>query len=99
MIGFESDEAYLRKLRGRLQAMGDEELIKFGKYARSLAGIRVSGLSDPYKIKLDEARREWRRRHPKQLWMSSERFTTDEKPARTLTLFATPITSPTGCIA
>jgi hypothetical protein len=67
MIGFESDEAYLRKLRERLQAMGDEELIKFGKHARSLAGIRVSGLSDPYKIQLDEARREWRRRHPKQL--------------------------------
>jgi len=32
MIGFESDEAYLRKLRERLQAMSDEELIKFGKY-------------------------------------------------------------------
>jgi len=46
--------------------MGDEELIKFGKYARSLAGIRVSGLPDPYKIQLDEARAEWRRRYPKQ---------------------------------
>jgi hypothetical protein len=66
MIGFESAEAYLRRLRERLQAMGDEELIKFGKYARSLVGIRVSGLPDPYKIQLDEARREWRRRHPKQ---------------------------------
>ena len=44
MISFESDEAYIRKLRERLQTMGDEELIKFGKYARSLAGIRVSGL-------------------------------------------------------
>jgi hypothetical protein len=61
MIGFESDEAYLRKLRERLQTMGDEELIKFGKYARSLAGIRVSGLPDRYKIQLDEARSEWRR--------------------------------------
>lgn len=62
MIGFESDEAYLRKLRERLQAMGDEELIKFGRYARSLAGIRVSGLPDSYKIQLDEARSEWRSR-------------------------------------
>ena len=65
MIGFDSDETYVRKLRERLQVMGDEELIKFGKYARSLAGIRVSGLPDPYKIQLEEARAEWRRRHPK----------------------------------
>jgi hypothetical protein len=65
MIGFESEDVYLRRLRERLQAMKDEELIKFGKDARSLAGIRVSGLPDPYKIQLDEARKEWRRRHPK----------------------------------
>ena len=55
----------MRRLHERLQAMADDELIEFGKYARSLAGIRVSGLPDPYKIQLDEARREWRRRHPK----------------------------------
>jgi hypothetical protein len=66
MIGFESEDVYLRRLRERLQAMEDEELIKFGKDARRLAGIRVPGLLDPYKIQLDEARKEWRRRHPKQ---------------------------------
>ena len=66
MIGLESNDTYVRRLRERLQAMGDEELIKFGKYAGSLAGIRVSGLPDPYKIQLDEARSEWRRRHPKE---------------------------------
>ena len=65
MIGFESDETSLRKLRERLHTMSDEELIKFGKYARSLARIRVSGLPDPYKIQLEEARAEWRRRRPK----------------------------------
>jgi len=63
MIGFESDDVYVRRLRERLRAMGDEELIKFGKNARSLAGIRVSGLPDPYKIQLEEARAEWRRRY------------------------------------
>jgi hypothetical protein len=68
MIGFESSETYIRRQRERLQAMDDEELIKFGKYAKSLAGIRVSGLPDPYKIQLDEAKTEWRRRHPKQSW-------------------------------
>jgi len=31
MIGFESDEIALQKLRKRLQNMTDEELIKFGK--------------------------------------------------------------------
>jgi hypothetical protein len=46
-----------------LQAMGDDKLIQFGKDARNLAGIWVSGLLDPYKIQLYEARnvkRNWR---------------------------------------
>jgi len=37
MIGFESDEAILQKLRERLRRMTDEELIKFGKDVRRLA--------------------------------------------------------------
>jgi len=37
MIGFESDEAILQKLRERLRSMTDEELIKFGKQVRKLA--------------------------------------------------------------
>jgi hypothetical protein len=31
MIGFESDEAILEKLRERLPSMTDDELIQFGK--------------------------------------------------------------------
>ncbi len=46
-VGFESEEVGLRKLRERLRAMSDEQLIKFGKYARSLCGRRVSGMGDP----------------------------------------------------
>jgi hypothetical protein len=65
MIGFESGSVYLHKLRERLKNMSDEELIAFGKYARKLAGIRVSGTPDPYKIQLDEAIKEWRTRYPK----------------------------------
>jgi hypothetical protein len=42
MIGFESGPIYLHKLRERLKNMADEELISFGKYARKLAGMRVS---------------------------------------------------------
>jgi hypothetical protein len=64
-IGFESPETALKKLRERLHQMSDEELIKFGKYARGLCGLRVSGTGDPFKVQLEEARREWRRRYPR----------------------------------
>jgi hypothetical protein len=64
-VGFESEEIHLYRLRERLRAMSDEALITFGKYARQLFGIRVSGTPDPYKIQLEEARQDWRRRHPK----------------------------------
>jgi hypothetical protein len=37
MIGFESDEAILQKLRERLRSMTDQELIRFGKEVRRLA--------------------------------------------------------------
>jgi hypothetical protein len=37
MIGFESDEAILQKLRERLRSMTDAELIEFGKTIRGLA--------------------------------------------------------------
>jgi hypothetical protein len=58
MIGFESDEAILQKLRERLRRMTDEELIKFGKQVRKLA-------ENAFQRQLDEARAEWksRRKH------------------------------------
>jgi len=55
MIGFESDEAILQKLRERLRRMTDEELIKFGSDVRRLA-------ENPFQRQLEEARREWKRR-------------------------------------
>jgi hypothetical protein len=64
-VGFESGEMHLRRLRERLRAMSDEALITVGKYARQLCRIRVSGTLDPYKLQLEEARKEWRRRLPK----------------------------------
>jgi len=63
MIGFESDDVRLRKLRERLQAMSDEELIHFGR-ALGKIPYRVSGVPDKVD-ELAEARAEWRRRHPK----------------------------------
>ncbi len=55
MIGFESDEAILQKLRERLRRMTDEELVKFGKDVRRLA-------ENPFQRQLEEARAEWKRR-------------------------------------
>jgi hypothetical protein len=64
-IAFESEEVTLQKLRERLRQMSDEELIKFGKLVRGLSTPRVSVTPDPWKAQLEEARAEWRRRHPK----------------------------------
>jgi hypothetical protein len=55
MIGLESDQAILQKLRERLRSMTDEELIKFGIQVRKLA-------ENPFQRQLNEARAEWKRR-------------------------------------
>ncbi len=55
MIGFESDETILQKLRERLRSMSDDELIRFGKEVRRLA-------ENPFQKQLEEARAEWKRR-------------------------------------
>jgi len=61
MIGFESDEAILQRLRERLRSMTDEELIEFGKTVRGLSA-GPTGTSNPFKQQLDEARAEWKQR-------------------------------------
>lgn len=55
MIGFESDEAILQKLRQRLRKMTDEKLNRFGKDSRRLA-------ENPFQRQLEEARKEWKQR-------------------------------------
>lgn len=57
-------------LRERLQKMSDEELIVFGKQMRNLVyplRYRFNGqpVVSAFSIQLDEARTEWRQRHPK----------------------------------
>jgi hypothetical protein len=64
-IAFESEEVQLQKLREHLRLMSDEELVKFGKMVRGLSEPRLSVTPDPWKEQLEEARAEWRRRHPK----------------------------------
>jgi len=63
-IAFESSEVQLQKLRERLREISDDELIAFGKMVKGLSGPRVSHVLDPWRAQPEEARAEWRRRHP-----------------------------------
>ena len=56
-----SDE--LEQLRLRLRKMSDAQLVSFGKAARSLC--RDPKCPDVFRRQLQDARAEWRRRHPK----------------------------------
>jgi len=56
-----SDE--LEQLRTRLRKMTDAQLVNFGKAARFLC--REPKCPEVFKRQLEEAKTEWRRRHPK----------------------------------
>jgi hypothetical protein len=61
-IDFNSEE-----LRKRLQAMPDPELLRYGQAAKHMASPEAN-YGKPlgvYIVQLQEARLEWRRRHPK----------------------------------
>lgn len=60
-IAIESSDE-LEKLRTRLSRMSDEELVRFGRAARFLC--RDPRCPDTFKFQLEEAKAEWRRRHP-----------------------------------
>jgi hypothetical protein len=54
-------------LRTRLRKMSDEELREFGKAARYMVSPRANMGKPPlptFVLQLEEARAEWRRRHP-----------------------------------
>jgi len=59
-IAFESSDE-LEELRKRLSKMSDEELVRFGKAARSLC--RDPRCPETFKCQLEEAIAEWRRRY------------------------------------
>ncbi len=63
-----ASEFSLENLRKRLQRMSDQELIQFGKACRELLTPQANLGRPPrevFVIELEEARKEWRRRHPK----------------------------------
>ena len=53
------------ELRKRLREMSNLELRSFGERARQLSEPKMNfGATQPHVIELEEARAEWRRRHP-----------------------------------
>jgi hypothetical protein len=56
----------IEQIRERLREMSDLELRKYGRAARNMADPRKNfGAPNPaFQIQLNEARAEWRRRHP-----------------------------------
>jgi hypothetical protein len=64
MIGFNPESR--DELRASLRKMSDLELRRFGQQASKLSNPKMNfGATEPYVVQLDEARAEWRRRHPK----------------------------------
>ena len=57
----------IEQIRARIRKMSDTELRKHGRAASDLSDPKKNfGPPNPaFKIQLDEARAEWRRRHPK----------------------------------
>jgi hypothetical protein len=58
----------IEKLLERLQKMTDAQLLEFGRAARHLCSPEANFGKPPrevFVIQLEEARAEWRRRHPK----------------------------------
>jgi hypothetical protein len=56
----------IEQIRERIRKMSDLELRKYGRAARELADPKKNhGKPNPsFQVQLDEARAEWRRRHP-----------------------------------
>jgi hypothetical protein len=61
-IAIESSDE-LEQLRTRFRKMTDAQLVSFGKAARSLC--RDPKCPEVFRRQLEEARAEWRRRHPR----------------------------------
>jgi hypothetical protein len=67
MQGIDFTELDIAQLRERLRKMTEDELRKFGRSARYMCSPTANMGKPPDKdfvIQLEEARAEWRRRHP-----------------------------------
>ena len=66
MIQMDSNSDDIERIRELLRKMSDLELRQYGRAARDLADPKKNlGKPNPsFQVQLDEARAEWRRRHP-----------------------------------
>ena len=57
----------IEQIRERIRKMSDAELRKYGRAARDLSDpMKNLGKPNPaFQVQLDDARAEWKRRHPK----------------------------------
>ena len=66
--GISTDNFDIEQLRARLRKMSEKELIEFGKNVRYLCSPEANFGRPPlesWSMQLEEAKGEWRRRHPK----------------------------------
>jgi hypothetical protein len=65
-MSIQTDARDLDQIRESLRKMSDLELRKYGRAARDMADPKknLGPASPSFQIQLDEARAEWRRRHP-----------------------------------
>jgi hypothetical protein len=64
------DEIDVNEVRERLRKMTDRQLVEFGKAASLMCSPEANRHEPPremFVIQLNEARVEWRRRHPKRV--------------------------------
>lgn len=66
-VGFQSDSDLRERRKAELRAMTDEELIEHGRAIKRIIGPVNKNVRPPegFTQQLEDARAEWRRRHPK----------------------------------
>jgi hypothetical protein len=67
MHGIQAMSENVEQIRARIRKMSDNDLLRYGQAARNMAdpGKNFGPPNPSFQIQLDEARAEWKRRHPR----------------------------------
>lgn len=60
----QSDPDDIEQIRERIHKMSDSDLLRYGQVSRFMADPKNNQGNPAFQVQLDEARCEWRRRHP-----------------------------------
>ena len=63
MYDFTREDIDLEAIRQRIAKMSDEQLVRTGRAAAAM--IERGNTRETWRIQMEEARKEWKRRHPK----------------------------------